>query len=445
LAVSSSELSAVIKEIEALGRRRVAKIYQTAEKEIWLIFREEKEIRLFMDTGRETGSMFLTGRKTVFPKTAPAFAMLLRRKLTGLPLEKIEKKPSDRLAVLLFPGYRLYCRFFGPGGFLLTDGENRVIGGSAFAYKPALIAGDIFEPPQPSAQKPETAEVFGKSPSAELEKRYTESALEARRQTFLTRLRRERKKNARHLKTVASDRDKLLAFRECKKLGDTLSANFAKIPRGAKSVTLPDPATGEETEIPLAPERSAAENINLYYKKYRRYKKGIGRIEEAMREAEEREKRITETVRQINSASTPAELERFAPAPAKPQPEKTKTVRGEAGGYRRLTTAQGYEVFVGKNGIQNDRLVKESNGNDLWFHIRDFPGSHVVLKTAGKKDIPFESVIETARIALKYSSRARNGKGTVVYTAVRNVKKPKGAPPGKVLVTHEKTVSVKLD
>jgi predicted ribosome quality control (RQC) complex YloA/Tae2 family protein len=113
--------------------------------------------------------------------------------------------------------------------------------------------------------------------------------------------------------------------------------------------------------------------------------------------------------------------------------------------FRRFTTNEGYEIFVGRNDTQNDALIRQSNGNDLWFHIRDFPGSHVVLKTGGKKDVPFTAILEAAKTALNFSSRVRDGKGTVTYTQVKNLKKPKNSAPGKVLVTREKTVDVRLD
>ncbi|MEE8483690.1 MAG: NFACT RNA binding domain-containing protein, partial [Nitrospinota bacterium] len=94
---------------------------------------------------------------------------------------------------------------------------------------------------------------------------------------------------------------------------------------------------------------------------------------------------------------------------------------------------------------ENDELVKRSNGTDLWFHVRDFPGSHVVLRMAKKADIPADALKEAARLALKHSSRAKDKKAVVIYTHVKNIKKPKGAAPGKVIVTREKTIHVRLE
>jgi predicted ribosome quality control (RQC) complex YloA/Tae2 family protein len=112
--------------------------------------------------------------------------------------------------------------------------------------------------------------------------------------------------------------------------------------------------------------------------------------------------------------------------------------------YRKFTSANGYEMIVGRNDVQNDDLVRHSNGNDLWFHIRDFPGSHVIVRTAKKNEVPFDTILEAAKLALKFSTKARDMRGTVVYTHVKYLRRPKNAPPGKVLVTKEKTVQVTL-
>ena len=116
----------------------------------------------------------------------------------------------------------------------------------------------------------------------------------------------------------------------------------------------------------------------------------------------------------------------------------------KASPFRELVSKDGFEIRIGKSNIANDKLVRASNGNDLWFHVQGFPGSHVVVRAGGKRQIPQATVMEAAQLALKYSTRAKDKKGTVVYTHIKHVKRPKHAEPGTVRITQEKTVYARL-
>ena len=101
-----------------------------------------------------------------------------------------------------------------------------------------------------------------------------------------------------------------------------------------------------------------------------------------------------------------------------------------------------YDVFVGKNNVQNDYLtLKFANDNDLWFHTKDIHGSHVILRIPDK--YPSQEIInKVASIAAKYSKAKLSSNVPVDYTLVKYVKKPNKAKPGMVIYTHEQTVNV---
>ena len=109
-----------------------------------------------------------------------------------------------------------------------------------------------------------------------------------------------------------------------------------------------------------------------------------------------------------------------------------------------FTTSDGYEVLVGKNNKQNDELtLKTSNPNDLWFHVKDAPGSHVILRISQKGcEITNRAVTEAAIYAARHSSLKTSSKVEVDYTRVKYVKKPSGAKPGRVIYTNQKTIVV---
>ena len=106
-------------------------------------------------------------------------------------------------------------------------------------------------------------------------------------------------------------------------------------------------------------------------------------------------------------------------------------------------TVDGFTVLVGKNNKQNDYLTtKVAKKDDIWLHVKDFHGSHVILKTENK--IPSQETInKCAKIAKEHSKANQSNNITVDYTYVQYVKKPSNNKPGMVIYTHEQSVTVK--
>ena len=106
----------------------------------------------------------------------------------------------------------------------------------------------------------------------------------------------------------------------------------------------------------------------------------------------------------------------------------------------RYVSADGIEIVVGKNSIQNDRLTLGAGGNETWLHAKDMPGSHVIIRTEG--EAPLETLRQAALLAAWFSKGKNSSTVPVDYTLRKYVKKPSGAAPGKVIYTHQKTVYV---
>lgn len=102
----------------------------------------------------------------------------------------------------------------------------------------------------------------------------------------------------------------------------------------------------------------------------------------------------------------------------------------------------GFTLLVGRNNKENDYLtLKYSKKTDLWFHTKDFHGSHAILII--DKNIPNDDIlIKCAEIAA-YHSKARNSSNVPVdFCEVKYVKKPNGSKPGMVIYTNNKTLNV---
>ena len=111
-----------------------------------------------------------------------------------------------------------------------------------------------------------------------------------------------------------------------------------------------------------------------------------------------------------------------------------------------LRSSDGLEIWIGRNNRQNDYLtLKLAGPQDLWFHTKEIPGSHVILRAPPGKEVPERSIQEAAALAA-YHSKARQSSGVPVdYTARKHVRKPNGARPGMVIYDNHKTLWVTPD
>lgn len=217
--------------------------------------------------------------------------------------------------------------------------------------------------------------------------------------------------------------------------GDLLMAYAHQVPPGASEVTLTDFAGGAK-ELELEPRLSAVENAQA---RYERAKKRLGRLEGA----ETREETLRAELRTLSELLARLDVlgdadlkDLTARYVAEPKPQ------GRAAPGTRYTSPQGYEVWVGRSAKGNDELTfKLAKSRDVWLHAQGYPGSHVIIR-AENKEVPFETVLFAAQLAAAYSKAGDSDNVPVDYTLRKNVWKVKGAPPGAVHFTQQKTVYV---
>lgn len=457
MSLTSGELTAVAEEINARGGRRIEKIYAPSPTELSIIFREDKKLRLHIDCSTYAGSIFLTEGRSQNPERPDGFTFLLRKHLSGMRLERIETGPNDRQAALIFhpSGERLYCRFFGSGGFLLTDAEGTIIANHGYKHIPPLRPGQTFTPESNMDGGEELSPAgFTGSPSEELEKRHEAERLDGKRKLLLSAISTERKKLTKLLRSLTADMEKLERYSEGQRLGDLCRSNFHLLKPGMESITVTDYATGEEVTIELDSTLPPNSNVERFYKQMKKYRSGKETVAGRITEAETKLEKLETVAGKADAAGTVEELEplwKHLPKKAAEHAENLKSggkkdkADKNKDGFKVIHLDGGWIVHLGRNDTQNDLLVRRSNGNDHWFHLHGFPGAHVVLKSRGKQPVPRHILEEAARIALRHSSKADDKKGTIIYTQVKNLRKPKGAGPGKVLVTREKAITVSLD
>ena len=127
----------------------------------------------------------------------------------------------------------------------------------------------------------------------------------------------------------------------------------------------------------------------------------------------------------------------------KKQVQKRKT--NNVSKIKEFISPDGYKILVGKNNLQNDYITTKFSGKrDLWFHVKNIPGSHVVILCDGN-EVSDDTILLASIIAATNSKASESSNVPVDYTQIKNVKKPNGAKPGMVIYTTNKTVYVTPD
>ncbi len=229
---------------------------------------------------------------------------------------------------------------------------------------------------------------------------------------------------------------------------DLITANLYRLKRGMESFTAIDyyDESCPEIEVKLDPRLHPSQNAQKLYKLYQKSKNAkvvlaeqisIWERELAYLESvqvflgnAEREDDLAEIREELYRAGYASKMRGYIPQ------KKLKS------SYTKLLTTDGKLLLVGKNNVQNDNLSHRlASKDDLWFHTKDIPGSHVILVTDGEEPSDLDYT-EAARVAARYS-KANGDNIAVDYTRVKNLRKPAGSKPGFVTYKTNYTAFVR--
>ncbi len=232
--------------------------------------------------------------------------------------------------------------------------------------------------------------------------------------------------------------------------GELITANIHALSKGAAIYEVPNYYEEMKTErIPADPALTPTENANKYYKDYRKAKTAQVMLKKFIGEGENEIVYLESVLDEISRADTDSELsairqELCGIGYIKNKSGKKQKPPKELAPIEFLSD-DGYRILVGRNNIQNDKLsMKTANNNDMWLHTQGFPGSHVIIESRGG-EVSDNSIEQAAAIAAFYSKARQSSLVAVDYTKVRNLKKPVGAKPGKVIYHEYFTIIAKPD
>lgn len=214
--------------------------------------------------------------------------------------------------------------------------------------------------------------------------------------------------------------------------------------------------------IPLDKKYVPSINAKRYFKKYSKLKNALEIVSKQKEETLNELNYIESVVYELESATTLdditaifeeiSENDIFKEKTAKTsnQKQKSKIKKSKLTKNKEVSFnpikyfINNYTVLVGRNNKENDYLtLKYASKNDIWFHTKDFHGSHTILKMDNNLPYPDNDIlVRVAQIAAKHSKAKNSSNVPVDYCEVKFIKKPSGSKPGMVIYTNNKTLNV---
>lgn len=227
---------------------------------------------------------------------------------------------------------------------------------------------------------------------------------------------------------------------------DLISSNMHFINKGMDKITVDNFYDDmNPIEIPLNPIKSGNENAQIYYKKFSKLKtreKMITQELPLIKQENEYLLQLLETLERVTEYQELSEIKDEMVKIGLIKKSKKKTAKVKPSKPRHFVTENNVDIFVGKNNYQNDNLtLKQANREDIFVHVKDMPGSHVIMRNENliQKDYDVACFL-----AAYFSSMSKEKYVEVDYTEKKNVKKAKGAKPGMVFYNNFNTVNVDM-
>ena len=224
--------------------------------------------------------------------------------------------------------------------------------------------------------------------------------------------------------------------------GELLQANLWAVDKGMRSVQVLNYYDGQTIEIPLDARLNGVGNAQKYFKEYKKKQTAAKMLKKLLEEGEREIEYLGTVLYEVETATGEQALGEIR-AELKSQGYlkyyKIRDKKQKPADFYRYRSSDGFLILVGRNNLQNDKLtLHTARGKDLWFHVKDAPGSHTVVMSEGK-DIPLTTQNEAAMLAVVHSSLNGGAKVAVDYTEVRNIRKTGDLKPGMVLYEKYET------
>jgi predicted ribosome quality control (RQC) complex YloA/Tae2 family protein len=408
-----------------------------------------------------------------FPKSDKPlrFAQFLNSKIVNGWIEESVQLGDNRIIRLTVNRaenrFRLYIRLWSNAAtFIVTDENGTVLDAMRRLPKKGEITGGIYAPEEDGnktgndkRREYDVRELPGEgSFNSKIDAFYAEQGGTLSLEALREQVRRDCEGSMGRLQAALQRlRAKETEFASADRLreyGDIILANITAIKPGdawltadnffANNIT-EDSSAGaiEKIQIKLDPHKSPSAQAELYYEQYSKAKKGLADIRAEIEAGEQELAKVEKKLELLLSEKNPLILAKLLKTGGdKPGPGTTQDKKRPGLSFRRGD----WLIMVGRDASENDSLLRRHvKGNDLWLHVRDFPGSYVFIKQRSGKSFPLEILLDAGNLAVFYSKGRNNGVADLFYTPVKYLRRAKNGPKGLVIPTQEKNLHIKID
>lgn len=267
-----------------------------------------------------------------------------------------------------------------------------------------------------------------------------------RKKRIQNQMRRDIKREKKRLTRLQEDLEKAENADIYRQYGDLLYTYMTDLKSGHQEIELLD-FEGNKQTIPLKVHLSGKGNAKDYYKRYQKAKRSLDHLDREIKKSKDRLNYFETILSQSEWADLESldemidELEEAHILKKQKRPIAKK--HKKAPSYLEIKMDQ-YRIFIGRNNKQNEYVsFKIAKKEDLWFHVANAPGSHVVLKT--DEDITDEMIQNAAMLAAHFSKKRLSHKVEVHYLKAKNLEKIKGASAGMVKMKDHHSIIVEID
>jgi len=491
----------VVQELDQLLRGGfVSKVHQPLPRETVLRIRlpHEGEKKLVLSADAKLGRIHLTDLKIPNPPVPPRFCSYLRAHFQGARVLAIEAETDDRVVRIV--GRRgpeearseleLILELLGrDSNIILVDRKTHTILDCLHHLDAKETASRVVMPGTPYRLPPRRQGLSTADGATSLEilapgiavgpggkthltvaatgsddelfptlnaaadaffaSRLQQAMLDAQRRALTGPVRSRIRSLEKRLIKIEGDAARLEQFVARSEEGELLKANLNKARRGMDHVVVQDWSSGKERAIGLDPSLDAVENMQRLFKNAAKGKRGLTLVSERREETDREIRALKDQLFLMESAQDLTELEAIAghvdAEPVAREPgdvgSRDERKKAQSGYFRQYTAPSGRLVLVGRSSRGNEFLLRQkADKEDLWFHVKDWPGAHVLLRTAGRTPPPPEDLEFAAALTVTFSGARGKGKVEVMMAQVKDVGRPKGGAPGQVTVKRFRTI-----
>ena len=464
-------LKEVVAELEAiLPGRFLGRIFQLSPASLAIDFHLGQRGHLFISVEPAAPRLYLVKRsirelelKAVSPSP---FVQALRAALGEASVLSVTRDDLERIVRFHFstssedvkrPLTTMVAQLTGRSANLfLLDADDRIVHALRRPTGEGQKVGELYKSPPPLPTRPSREPVIPRGSfltmSEAVDDYYRGADAEDEFKTAAAKMKdRLRREIAKREKLRGNLKNDLVGHGDAdehKRLGDLLLANIASATRDGETVTLTDyyAEAQPQIEITVDENKSLQDAAAEAFSRYAKAKRAVGEIRERLAKADQELEELKAKQTKLDEAIAGGDesiLTSFAEAKQKTNARAKSKESKSIPGTRTYRSSDGYEVLVGKTARDNDNLTfRVARPNDLWLHAGDYPGSHVIVRNASRREIPQRTVIEAAQLAAKFSQASKDSKVIIHYTRRKFLSKPKGSAPGLVRMSSFKTIVV---